>query len=72
MAALFRCLHVMCRQPRHDRIDPGHGDSSATGRTTRAIQGETPMFWTIKVVIGDGERGLVYRNRRFQQILLPG
>jgi hypothetical protein len=30
------------------------------------------MFWTIKVVIGDGERGLVYRNRRFQQILLPG
>jgi len=30
------------------------------------------MFWTIKVVIGDGERGLVYRNRRFQQVLLPG
>ena len=30
------------------------------------------MFWTIKVVIGDGERGLVYRNRRFQQMLLPG
>ncbi|WMJ70956.1 slipin family protein [Stenotrophomonas sp. 24(2023)] len=30
------------------------------------------MFWTKKVVIGDGERGLVYRNRRFQQILLPG
>ena len=30
------------------------------------------MFWTIKVVIGDGERGLVYRDRRFQQILLPG
>lgn len=30
------------------------------------------MFWTKRVVIGDGERGLVYRNRRFEQLLLPG
>ena len=30
------------------------------------------MFWTKRVVIGDGERGLVYRNRRFEQLLAPG
>ena len=30
------------------------------------------MFWTKKVVIGDGERGLVYRNRRFERVLVPG
>jgi regulator of protease activity HflC (stomatin/prohibitin superfamily) len=28
-------------------------------------------LWT-KVVIGDGERGLMYRNRRFARVLLPG
>ncbi|MCC4600566.1 slipin family protein [Xanthomonas melonis] len=30
------------------------------------------MFWTKRVVIGDGERGLVYRNRRFERVLEPG
>ncbi|APP75614.1 slipin family protein [Xanthomonas vesicatoria] len=30
------------------------------------------MFWTKRVVIGDGERGLVYRNRRFERVLVPG
>ena len=30
------------------------------------------MFWTKRVVIGDGERGLVYRNRRFERLLAPG
>ncbi|RMH90803.1 slipin family protein [Lysobacter pythonis] len=30
------------------------------------------MFWTQRVVIGDAERGLVYRNRRFERILAPG
>jgi regulator of protease activity HflC (stomatin/prohibitin superfamily) len=30
------------------------------------------MFWTKRVVIGDGERGLVYRNRQFERVLLPG
>lgn len=30
------------------------------------------MFWTKKVVIGDGERGLVYRNRQFEGVLAPG
>ncbi|MEL1265353.1 slipin family protein [Pseudoxanthomonas putridarboris] len=30
------------------------------------------MFWTKRVVIGDGERGLVYRNRRFERVLGPG
>ncbi|MCS4236558.1 slipin family protein [Stenotrophomonas sp. BIGb0135] len=30
------------------------------------------MFWTRKVVIGDGERGLVYRNRQFEAVLGPG
>lgn len=30
------------------------------------------MFWTRRVVIGDGERGLVYRNRRFERVLAPG
>ncbi|KAB7769150.1 SPFH domain-containing protein [Xanthomonas maliensis] len=30
------------------------------------------MFWTKRVVIGDGERGLVYRNRRLQGVLEPG
>ncbi|GAB3097383.1 slipin family protein [Lysobacter terrae] len=30
------------------------------------------MFWTKRVVIGDGERGLVYRNRQFAGVLQPG
>ncbi|WP_454828518.1 slipin family protein [Pseudoxanthomonas wuyuanensis] len=30
------------------------------------------MFWTKRVVIGDGERGLLYRNRRFERVLAPG
>ncbi|KGM53340.1 hypothetical protein N800_07805 [Lysobacter daejeonensis GH1-9] len=30
------------------------------------------MFWTKRVVIGDGERGLVYRNRQFERVLGPG
>ena len=30
------------------------------------------MFWTKRVVIGDGERGLVYRNRRFERVLDAG
>lgn len=30
------------------------------------------MFWTKRVVIGDGERGLVYRNRQFEAVLKPG
>ena len=30
------------------------------------------MFWTKRVVIGDAERGLVYRNRRFERVLAPG
>lgn len=30
------------------------------------------MFWIKRVVIGDGERGLVYRNRQFQRVLKPG
>ncbi len=30
------------------------------------------MFWTKRVVIGDGERGLVYRNRQFEGVLAPG
>lgn len=30
------------------------------------------MFWTKRVVIGDGERGLVYRNRQFEQVLAAG
>ncbi|MGJ4728073.1 slipin family protein [Luteimonas sp. SDU101] len=30
------------------------------------------MFWTRRVVIGDAERGLVYRNRRIERVLAPG
>lgn len=30
------------------------------------------MFWIKRVVIGDGERGLVYRNRQFLRVLEPG
>ncbi|WP_242112602.1 slipin family protein [Luteimonas aquatica] len=30
------------------------------------------MFWTKRVVIGDGERGLVYRNRQFEGVLGAG
>jgi len=29
------------------------------------------LFWTQRVVIGDAERGLVYRNRRFERVLAP-
>ncbi len=30
------------------------------------------MLWTKRVVIGDGERGLVYRNRQFERVLDAG
>ena len=30
------------------------------------------MFWTKRVVIGDGERGLVYQNRQFERVLAAG
>lgn len=30
------------------------------------------MFWTKRVVIGDGERGLVFANRQFQRVLDAG
>ena len=30
------------------------------------------MFWNKRVVIGDGERGLVFCNRRFERVLVPG
>ncbi|HEY9130694.1 MAG TPA: slipin family protein [Dyella sp.] len=30
------------------------------------------MFWIKQIVIGDGERGLLYRNRRAERILAPG
>jgi len=30
------------------------------------------MFWIKRIVIGDGERGLLYRNRRLQRVLAPG
>lgn len=30
------------------------------------------MFWMKKIVVGDGERALLYRNRRFERVLEPG
>src|SRR5882757_4870943 len=30
------------------------------------------MFGIKRVVIGDGERGLLYKNRRFERVLAPG
>lgn len=30
------------------------------------------MFWIKQIVVGDGERGLLYRNRRFERVLSPG
>ncbi|MFC5740366.1 slipin family protein [Dyella tabacisoli] len=30
------------------------------------------MFWSKQIVIGDGERGLLYRNRRFERVLVAG
>lgn len=30
------------------------------------------MFWTRQIVIGDGECGLLYRNRRAERGLSPG
>lgn len=30
------------------------------------------MFWIKQAVIGDGERALLYRNRRFVRVLMPG
>ncbi len=30
------------------------------------------MFGIKRVVIGDGERGLLYKNRRFERVLVPG
>jgi len=39
---------------------------------TRINKRSITMFWIKQVVIGDGERGLLYRNRRFQRALPPG
>ena len=30
------------------------------------------MLWIKRVVVGDGERGILYRNRRFEAVLMPG
>lgn len=30
------------------------------------------MFWKKKIVVGDGESALLYRNRRFERVLGPG
>ncbi|HRQ66018.1 MAG TPA: slipin family protein [Xanthomonadaceae bacterium] len=30
------------------------------------------MLWFKRIVVGDGERGILYRNRRFQTVLMPG
>lgn len=30
------------------------------------------MFWIKQIVVGDGERGLLYRNRRLERVLAPG
>ena len=30
------------------------------------------MFWNKRIVIGDGERGLMYRNRQFERVLAAG
>ena len=30
------------------------------------------MLWMKRIVIGDGERGLKYKNRRFEKVLMPG
>ena len=30
------------------------------------------MSWIKQIVVGDGERGLLYRNRRFERVLAPG
>jgi regulator of protease activity HflC (stomatin/prohibitin superfamily) len=36
------------------------------------FKGEYPMLWQKRIVIGDSERGLMYRNRRFERVLGPG
>ena len=30
------------------------------------------MFWIKQIVVGDGERGLLYRDRRLERVLAPG
>ena len=30
------------------------------------------MFWTKRIVIGDGERAVLYRDRQFERVLAPG
>lgn len=40
---------------------------AATTQTEKSI-----MFGIKRVVIGDGERGLLYKNRRFERVLNPG
>src|SRR5690606_23274763 len=48
---------------------PAHQRAGSPEPFTRRIP---MMFWTQRVVIGDAERGLVYRNRRFERVLAPG
>src|SRR5690606_31078120 len=50
------------------RTDPSRPKRIGPPEPTR----RSSMFWTKRVVIGDGERGLVYRNRRFERVLDAG
>jgi regulator of protease activity HflC (stomatin/prohibitin superfamily) len=40
--------------------------------TRTQLKGETSMFGIKRVVVGDGERALLYKNRRFEKVLAPG
>jgi regulator of protease activity HflC (stomatin/prohibitin superfamily) len=66
----------------HPRHSVPRGGAHTMDRTTRANKEDNAMLsnrttlnsmlLTKRVVIGDGERGLVYRNRRFERVLAPG
>lgn len=56
------------------RARPASVDKSGAGRNEAGKRRAAmmKMFGMKRVVIGDGERGLLYRNRRFERVLAPG
>ena len=68
----FRLAHP--RSGHNARTDPSRSTTSGSDHQSqpRRTHHVPSMFWTKRVVIGDGERGLVYRNRQFERVLGAG
>ena len=66
-------------QPLQGRLGPqrrntpgASAKADAIGPRAIRLKEKVDMFGYKRIVIGDGERGLVFRNRRFERMLEPG